>query len=88
MPEPRSRIKNPLGELVHTRALGYTDLLKGEVYMRTLLGLLSLLAFVAVLLVAFIFVSNPPADPLPSVLALAVFGGLVVVFRALRGRMS
>lgn len=56
--------------------------------MRFILGLLSLLAFVAVLIIALIFVIEPPAEPILAVLVLAVFIGLAVFFRALRSRTA
>lgn len=55
--------------------------------MRFALGILSLVAFVVLIGIVLIFVSNPPDEPLLPVLGLVVAGGLTVVFRALRARV-
>lgn len=56
--------------------------------MRAIFGLLSLVSFAAVLLIALALVSNPPDKPLVPALTLAVFAGCAVLFRALRRRIA
>lgn len=51
------------------------------------LGLLSLLAFAAALVVGFALLNNPYLDRTPALLQLVVFAGLAVVFRGLRSRI-
>lgn len=55
--------------------------------MRTLLGLLSILSFVAVLLIALLLIASKPDNMIVPILALAVALGLTVFFRALRSRV-